>query len=198
MGVHWWIGSSVIRNSRVLELLTSRSTKPRNPIVELGTTTVRCRRLCKWMKDLWIGNLHSDSWGDLKSRFSSIEEGIFENDPESRRSGEETLWGDRVDLLSSMFKGSLSLNQPSIILLTFQVGHPCLNCTWWFYLFTSSLGVCFMSIDGGYIKDLLRRISSYQIYHIIYEMDIETSQYLGACSPQRYASSWSTMGLHHW
>ena len=38
---------------------------------------------------------------------------------------------------------------------------------------------CFVSIDGGYIKAFLRRISSYRPQHIIQERNLETCHYYG-------------------
>ena len=38
---------------------------------------------------------------------------------------------------------------------------------------------CFVSIDGGYIKAFLRRISSCRPQHIIQERNLETCQYCG-------------------
>jgi hypothetical protein len=83
-----------------------------------------------------------------------------------------------------MFKESLSMSRPFVVVLTFYVSHPYVSCTWWFYLFTSCLSVCFMSIDEGYIKALLRQISLYRLQHIIYKRDLETNYYLRACSPK--------------
>ena len=51
--------------------------------------------------------------------------------------------------------------------------------------------------DGGYIKALLRRVCSCQIQHIIQELDLETSYYLGTYMPQWQASSLLTVDLHH-
>jgi hypothetical protein len=54
----------------------------------------------------------------------------------------------------------------------------------------------FMSIDGGYINALLRRVFSCRLQQIIQEIDLGTHQYLGTFMPQWQASSHSTVGMH--
>ena len=56
---------------------------------------------------------------------------------------------------------------------------------------------CFMSIDEGFINTLRRWICSYCWQLIIQELDLETSQYLVACSPQWQVSLHSIMDSCH-
>jgi hypothetical protein len=69
-----------------------------------------------------------------------------------------------------VFKGSIHLeSQPSQISFLDTYVSPCS-----FDLPITSLCL-FRVIDGGYIKALLRRAYSYQLQHIIQELDLETS-----------------------
>ena len=52
--------------------------------------------------------------------------------------------------------------------------------------------------DGGYIKALLRWVCSCQLQHIIWELDLETIEYLGTYMPQWMVSSFSIVGLPNW
>jgi hypothetical protein len=71
---------------------------------------------------------------------------------------------------ASVFKGSIHLeSQPSQISCHKNSVSPCS-----FDLPITSLYV-FRVIDGGYIKALPQRVYSYQIQHIIWELDLETS-----------------------
>jgi hypothetical protein len=49
------IGESGIGDSRGQWLVAAESPKPRNPDIESGITTARCRGREESQKDLWIG-----------------------------------------------------------------------------------------------------------------------------------------------
>jgi hypothetical protein len=89
---------------------------------------------------------------------------------------------------ASVFKGSLHLkvSYPQY----YQFPYPCQSI---FYHFPVT---SFVSIDGGYINSLLRRVFSCRIQQIIQEIDLGTHQYLGTYMPQWQASSHSEMGIH--
>ena len=95
------------------------------------------------------------------------------------------------------FQGKLSSCQPFAFLLTFWVSHPRANCSY-FILFLHSIYLCMFHFnDGGYINALLQHISSCRHQIIIREVDLEISQYLGACRPQWKVSTCPPMSTPH-
>ena len=74
--------------------------KPRTSILESGITSVKCRRPRVGNKDLWNRYCIVIPLRGSKELLR-LSRGDFENDPVSRRSGKETLWGDRLDLFAS-------------------------------------------------------------------------------------------------